>query len=95
MTAATAHNAVRHTPRPQSLRAARLAPIPGSPPSLINVPSGCVFHPRCAYKALVPDDKCRTDPPELLEAEGGHTVRCHIPPGERKRLWLEEVRPKL
>jgi peptide/nickel transport system ATP-binding protein len=44
---------------------------------------------------LVPDDRCRTDAPELLEAEGGHSVRCHIPPAERKRLWLEEVQPKL
>ncbi len=30
----------------------RLMPIPGTPPSLINVPSGCAFHPRCGYRSL-------------------------------------------
>jgi len=33
-------------------RAERLRPIKGTPPSLINVPSGCPFHPRCTYAQL-------------------------------------------
>ncbi len=37
-------------PRIDRERSDRLLPIPGSPPSLINVPSGCAFHPRCAYE---------------------------------------------
>ena len=37
-------------PRIDRERSERLLPIPGSPPSLINVPSGCAFHPRCAYE---------------------------------------------
>ena len=36
-------------PRFDRERADRLVPIPGSPPSLINLPSGCPFHPRCRY----------------------------------------------
>ena len=37
-------------PRIDRERTERLVPIPGSPPSLINVPSGCAFHPRCPYR---------------------------------------------
>lgn len=42
-------------PRMDRDRKGRLDPIPGSPPSLINLPSGCVFHPRCAYAGQVAD----------------------------------------
>jgi peptide/nickel transport system ATP-binding protein len=82
-------------PRLDRLRQERLTPIPGSPPSLINVPSGCAFHPRCAYKSLVPGDACRTEVPELLEIEGGHRARCHLSTEEKERLWNEEIKPKL
>ena len=83
-------------PRLDRERSARLAPIPGSPPSLINVPSGCAFNPRCTYKALVDGDRCRTENPELLEtAGGGHRVRCHIEPAERQRVWNDDVKPRL
>jgi oligopeptide/dipeptide ABC transporter ATP-binding protein len=55
----------------------RLKPIPGSPPSLINLPSGCKFHPRCGYVF----DKCLTEEPVLhLVAESGtHTSACWLP----------------
>ncbi|HEV3365048.1 MAG TPA: ABC transporter ATP-binding protein [Acidimicrobiia bacterium] len=82
-------------PRLDRQRAARLVPIPGAPPSLIHVPSGCVFHPRCTFKSFVPADACYTDPPELGVDEAGHGVRCHIRPSERKRLWAEQVQPAL
>ena len=36
--------------------------IPGSPPDLRNMPSGCPFHPRCGYAF----DRCRSDPPPPL-----------------------------
>src|SRR5579864_308883 len=39
----------------------RLRPIPGQPPSLINLPAGCKFHPRCGYVL----DRCVTEEPEL------------------------------
>ncbi|HET8894377.1 MAG TPA: ABC transporter ATP-binding protein [Gaiellaceae bacterium] len=54
-----------------------LRPIPGAPPSLINRPSGCAFHPRCflSQGRL----KCREETPVLRKAEGeGHEAACHF-----------------
>lgn len=48
--------------------------IPGITPSLLNPPSGCVFHPRCP-KAW---DLCREEIPEYLEIQLGHWVACHL-----------------
>jgi len=82
-------------PRMDRARAERLEPIQGQPPSLINVPSGCVFHPRCAFKDHVPDDACRTVHPDLLPAgKPDHLARCHIPPAERERIFLGEIAPR-
>jgi oligopeptide/dipeptide ABC transporter ATP-binding protein len=54
-----------------------LRPIPGSPPSLINRPSGCAFHPRCFLSQG--RAKCREEVPELHGAEGvGHSAACHF-----------------
>jgi peptide/nickel transport system ATP-binding protein len=64
----------------------RLDPIPGNPPSLINLPAGCVFCPRCTYQDHVPGDRCQTERPELLESAPGHRVRCHIPSHERTQI---------
>jgi peptide/nickel transport system ATP-binding protein len=82
-------------PRLDRIRQERLNPIPGSPPSLINVPPGCAFNPRCAYKSLVPGDTCRTVVPELDEVEGGHFSRCHLSKEDKERIWVEELSPKL
>ncbi len=46
----------------------RLLPIKGSPPSLINVPSGCAFHPRCAFEPRT-GGKGSTLVPDLVETE--------------------------
>ena len=57
----------------------RLVPIAGQPPSLINVPSGCGFHPRCGYVM----DRCIDETPPLitLATEGGaHRSACFLPP---------------
>ena len=57
----------------------RLVPIAGQPPSLINVPSGCGFHPRCGYVM----DRCIDETPPLitLASEGGaHRSACFLPP---------------
>ncbi|WP_326824485.1 ABC transporter ATP-binding protein [Streptosporangium sp. NBC_01756] len=52
----------------------RLRPIKGTPPSLINLPTGCPFSPRCPLA----DDTCRTAEPELTETDsGGHFAACH------------------
>ena len=73
----------------------RLVPIPGLPPSLINLPTGCSFHPRCAYEPRTAG-LGTTVMPELAPAGGSkHLVRCHLPTEERQRIWLEEVKPKL
>ena len=76
------------------LRQERLKPIAGSPPSLINVPGGCAFHPRCPYEPLT-GGRGATEVPELLDIGGGHLVRCHIPSAERKHIFLEQVKPGL
>ena len=73
----------------------RLVPIPGLPPSLINLPSGCAFHPRCVYESRT-GGLGSTVPPELSRAAGSkHLVRCHLPSDERQRIWAQEVKPKL
>ena len=71
-------------------RAERLQPIPGNPPSLINVPPGCPFHRRCRYGALN-GGKEREVVPQLEEAAPGHYVACHLPIEERRRIFRDEV----
>ena len=72
---------------------ARLIPIPGTPPSLLNPPEGCAFHPRCPHSEKVPGDLCRTTLPELAQASvPGHLKRCHlVNPDE---IYLKEVLPE-
>jgi peptide/nickel transport system ATP-binding protein len=48
--------------------------IPGRPPALDNVPSGCTFHPRCPHVM----DKCRTETPPLEEIEPNHRAACFL-----------------
>ncbi len=82
-------------PRLDRARKARLDPVPGNPPSLINVPSGCAFNPRCAFRAEVPDDHCRTVVPGLDPAGPDHLARCHIPIERRAELFETVVKPRL
>jgi peptide/nickel transport system ATP-binding protein len=64
-----------------------LLPIPGAPPSLIRRPSGCHFHPRCAYAQ---PDHARIDPSlEAVPGEAGHGVACLLAVDVRRRLWAE------
>ncbi|GAA4517944.1 ABC transporter ATP-binding protein [Actinoallomurus oryzae] len=81
-------------PRLDRDRSERLLPIKGSPPSLINVPQGCAFSPRCTYAELN-QGRSETERPELREVSPGHRVACHLDRQDRRRLWDEEVRPKL
>lgn len=55
----------------------RLTPIPGFPPSLLDLPKGCLFADRCAVAHLVPDNRCFTERPELAGDEA-HVSRCHL-----------------
>ena len=68
-------------------RTERLHPIRGSPPSLIFVPPGCPFHPRCPYVM----DVCREEIPEMLPHDGRHSAACHLPLSEKERIFKEEV----
>jgi oligopeptide transport system ATP-binding protein len=54
----------------------QLTPIPGAPPNLAAVPSGCPFHPRCPYRRREPQDCFEVDPP-LHDVEAGRASRCH------------------
>jgi peptide/nickel transport system ATP-binding protein len=66
---------------------ARLRPIDGQPPSLINIPQGCAFHPRCPHVM----DICRTEVPELIPSDGHHESACHLSLGEKQRIFSEQV----
>ncbi|MGC4941449.1 ABC transporter ATP-binding protein [Kribbella sp. DT2] len=81
-------------PRIDRERTERLIPIKGSPPSLINVPSGCAFNPRCNYSELN-GGLSETDRPELLDVGAGHKVACHLSGADRERIWTTEIKPKL
>jgi oligopeptide/dipeptide ABC transporter ATP-binding protein len=53
-----------------------LRPIPGQPPSLISIPSGCPFHPRCFLSNG--RQRCRTEVPPLRPIdEADHLAACH------------------
>jgi peptide/nickel transport system ATP-binding protein len=55
-------------------RAERLLPIPGVPPSLIHLPPGCHFYPRCRFRQGI----CEVEYPELREVASGHWSACHF-----------------
>jgi peptide/nickel transport system ATP-binding protein len=78
---------------------APLIPIPGNPPSLLNPPTGCAFHPRCPHRDKVPGDLCKTELPELLPGGRGpgHTKRCHLanPDEIYQTEVLAEIAPSL
>ncbi|MGX6603061.1 ABC transporter ATP-binding protein [Micromonosporaceae bacterium Da 78-11] len=80
--------AVSGTPGP-------LHPIPGTPPSLLAMPSGCAFHPRCEFRDRVPGDLCRTLKPELIPrtVDQGRKSRCHLK--EPDRVFEIDILPRL
>jgi peptide/nickel transport system ATP-binding protein len=74
-------------PRMDAPRGEELVPIPGRPPSLINLPSGCSFHPRCPY---VRDAHRRVEPTlEPVPDDPDHQVACLLDSGTRRKLWDE------
>jgi peptide/nickel transport system ATP-binding protein/oligopeptide transport system ATP-binding protein len=62
---------VRSAPDVDHVRSALLA-IPGSPPSLINPPAGCRFHPRCSFA----EEDCKTTMPPLEVIGAGRATAC-------------------
>ena len=59
-----------------------LISVPGSPPDLIQLPTGCKFHPRCPLA----DDRCRREEPPLTEVVSGHKTACWHWPKAREVL---------
>ena len=78
---------LKSIPRLDSVRGDALIPIPGRPPSLINKPSGCSFHPRCPYVR----ERHRTIDPTLEPVATGnnHAVACLLPTETRRSLWAQ------
>jgi oligopeptide/dipeptide ABC transporter ATP-binding protein len=74
-------------PRLDVARIERLRPIPGTPPSLINVPAGCPFHPRCTYPPQATGGSCDSDIPALREISPGHRVACHLSTSKMHEIW--------
>jgi len=62
-------------PDPKTARSRKVLLLQGEPPSPINPPAGCRFHPRCTY---VIRGKCEKEEPPLIEAKRGHYVACHL-----------------
>ncbi len=63
---------LKSVPRLDLPRRAKLDPIEGQPPDLINLPEGCSFRSRCRWAV----DKCATDIPPLMQAGEGHLSAC-------------------
>jgi peptide/nickel transport system ATP-binding protein len=64
-----------------------LVPIEGSPPSLLNPPTGCPFHPRCRYRF----GRCDTDVPRTQLMPGGHLDSCFLSPEQKKDEWQKRI----
>jgi peptide/nickel transport system ATP-binding protein len=78
---------LRSIPTLSGPREEELVPISGTPPSLINRPSGCHFHPRCRYAQ---PDHSRIDPRlEPIPQQPTHFVACLLTAQVRQRLWRE------
>jgi peptide/nickel transport system ATP-binding protein len=78
---------LRSIPRLDLPRDEELVPISGRPPSLITLPGGCSFHPRCPYVR----EAHRTIHPPLDPVSGDteHAVRCLLASETRRALWRE------
>jgi len=68
-------------------RSERLQPIRGLPPSLIYVPPGCPFNPRCPHVM----DICTKEVPPLLPSDGHHASACHLTLAEKERIFHEQL----
>ncbi|MYW42231.1 ATP-binding cassette domain-containing protein [Streptomyces sp. SID486] len=67
-----------------------LSPIPGSPPSLLNPPSGCRFHPRCAFADQVAGGRCSSERP-VLDIVDGRGAACHLTPEQKSELFSDHA----
>ena len=68
-------NLIDAVPEPDPDCPAKESTMIGEPPSPMDIPGGCRFHPRCPYAKNV----CRRAQPELTDLGGGHFAACHFP----------------
>jgi len=61
-------------PDPKIARSRKRIKIIGEPPSPINLPLGCRFHPRCPYVM----DRCRREEPPMIEVKPKHYITCWL-----------------
>jgi oligopeptide/dipeptide ABC transporter ATP-binding protein len=78
-------------PRLDRPKPKRLTAIPGLPPSLIRLPHGCAFGPRCPHRF----DRCDQDPELTEKVAGGHLDRCFLDPEKKKALRDASIHPEL
>lgn len=74
------HGLLSSVPRMDGGHGKRLSAIGGQPPSLIALPAGCAFAPRCTFISRVSGgaSRCNTSMPPLVEHTAGHFARCHL-----------------
>jgi peptide/nickel transport system ATP-binding protein len=86
---------LKSVPRISATGSERLKAIPGQPPSLISLPAGCAFAPRCEYIKFADSNACATQMPALVGTSASHTSRCHIDESKRQASFsdaMKEVR---
>lgn len=52
----------------------KIKPIPGNPPNMLDLPSGCPFHPRCKRCMSI----CKEEVPATIQLDENHQIRCHL-----------------
>ena len=79
---------LKSVPRLDLPKPHRLPAIPGQPPSLISLPDGCSFAPRCPHRFAA----ClHGRPPLVSHATPGHLDACLLPADDRERLRAEQT----
>jgi len=76
-------------PRLDRPRSRRLPTIAGQPPSMLSLPDGCRFRPRCAQAF----DRCTQEDPALAERGAGHLDACLLTVGQKRERRAATVRP--
>ena len=84
-------------PRFDRDRSERLMPIKGTPADPHQRAAGLRLQPALRRTPSGTAGLATTERPELVEngTGSGHLVACHLPPEERRRIWSEEIQPKL
>jgi peptide/nickel transport system ATP-binding protein len=78
-------------PRLDRAKPARLTAIRGVPPSMIALPQGCNFRPRCPHAF----EACLEDPPLLDRVGERHRDACHLPVEQKRARRDEQIHPEL